>query len=79
MKTNKKTFEEFLNDNFQDDIVEYNINVKVIEADGKKRMIMTSILPIDSPYEEGAVPIAVSGNKVIARFDVVGDEVEAVE
>lgn len=75
----KKTFEDYLNENFIDDIVEYNINVKVIEADNKKRMIITNIIPIDSPYEEGHVPIAISGNKVLARFDVDGDEVREVE
>lgn len=75
----KKTFEDFLNDNFQDDIVEYNINVKVHEVDNKKRMIITNIIPIDSPYEEGHVPLAVAGNQVIARFDVDGDEVENVD
>lgn len=77
--TSKKTFEEFLQENFQDDIVEYNINVKVQEVNNKKRMIVTNIVPVDSPFNEKPVPLAVSGNNVICQFDVDGDEVRDVD
>ena len=39
----KKTFEDFLQENFQDDITEYNINVRIIECDNKKQMIKESL------------------------------------